>query len=52
MVWTQEKAGAAANNLYQMNHGAEIAGIDIQYCMSTPRIAMTSLECKQVTHAR
>ena len=52
MVWTQEQAGAAANNLYQMNRGAEVAGIDIQYCMSTPRIAMTSLECQQVTHAR
>ena len=44
MEWTQQVAGVAANNLYQMNHGAEIAEIDIQYCMSTPRIALTSLE--------
>ena len=49
---TQENVDFLMKNLRQMNQAAEINGLDIQYCMALPRIALASLELNTVSHAR
>ena len=40
------------NWLTQMGHGAALAGIDIQYCMTLPREVLQSVETTSVTRVR
>ena len=42
----------ARNWLRHMGHGAELADVDIQYCMTLPKELLQSVESKSVKRVR